>query len=427
VKKCLLRPPADESIAAGRFIKLLYHFLSSENRVALLSSLIDEPLEIAQPNDLSIPKSLTTIELYRLSEELLCKGMNLSPKLQREYYSLRLCIRREFQTGKLKLMFPSDFLGRVSEYMKSVKRPVVSIADGGENLRQDPEEKDFSLLSSGGGTKIPGLTEVLPRLSALPRELCPECNSFRSIYCGPCLGLRMPSAELELPARINLPFDIILILHPAESLRHCTGIHAAVMGQREHVTVLNWPRTRDRCANEESAESWVRLLDTLNHETDVLLFPDPYAISVASWTDEIGTENLTERRRVVVLEASWNNSKAMFRQLQDGLVARGRPPLRAVKLQDIVGTYWKFHYEGNAAVSTIEAIVHLLLETSSANSLSEDISESDRKQYLNLLWLFECQRLRLINRVEAGGKVPRAIEVKGTGIGSWKPFLGGEP
>jgi hypothetical protein len=37
--------------------------------------------------------------------------------------------------------------------------------------------------------------------------------------------------------------------------------------------------------------------------------------------------------------------------------------------------------------------------------------------------MFEYDRLRLLQRVERGGKVPRAVEVKGTGKGSWAPYL----
>ena len=150
----------------------------------------------------------------------------------------------------------------------------------------------------------------------------------------------------------------------------------------------------------------------------------------------------------MVLEASWNNSKAMFKQIQEGLLARGSPPLRTVALQGLKGTYWKFHNEGSSAVSTIEAVVHFLRELQGVSlSLSQSqrggaggptapepepesmpsYGKTNKSDFSSLLWPFEYDRARLFRRIESGvGKVPRTVAVEGTGIGSWRPYLAGQ-
>ena len=162
-------------------------------------------------------------------------------------------------------------------------------------------------------------------------------------------------------------------------------------------------------------------MDALDPETDVLLFPDASALSVSDWVSSDAARIGQQRRaRVVVIEASWNNSKAMYRQLQQGMQRRYGQPMRTVALHGLVGTYWKFHYEGSSAVSTIEAIVHCCRES---QAVRVGGSVADRREFDSLLWMFEYDRLRLLQRVERGGKVPRAVEVKGTGKGSWAPYL----
>jgi DTW domain-containing protein YfiP len=189
------------------------------------------------------------------------------------------------------------------------------------------------------------------------------------------------------------------------------------MGQRERVTVINWPRSRDCENGEVGSRVWDAFLDNFDDLTDVMLFPD--AKSALTVAEYVTVGNSWLGKRVVVLEASWNNSKAMFRKIQDGFVRRGQSPLKTIMLQNLVGTYWKFHHEGSSAVSTIEAIVHLLGEVACATDGAFDV-----EQFSTLLWLFEYDRQRLLSRLNDGqGKVPRTVEVRGTGIGSWKSYI----
>lgn len=86
----------------------------------------------------------------------------------------------------------------------------------------------------------------------------------------------------------------------------------------------------------------------------------------------------------------------------------GLPPLQCVVLSNVVGKYWRFHEEGHSAVSTIEAISH----AAAAAGLDESSVEA-------LLLLFKLQRYRVLDNVESGGKVPRAMLVSGSGVGGW--------
>lgn len=91
----------------------------------------------------------------------------------------------------------------------------------------------------------------------------------------------------------------------------------------------------------------------------------------------------------------------------------GLPPLHCVVLRNVVGKYWRFHEEGHSAVSTIEAIAH----AAAAAGLDEPYVEG-------LLLLFKLQRFRVLDNVENGGKIPRAMLVSGSGVGGWGCLTG---
>ena len=38
----------------------------------------------------------------------------------------------------------------------------------------------------------------------------------------------------------------------------------------------------------------------------------------------------------------------------------------------------------------------------------------------DLLLLFRVQKYRVLKKIDEGGKIPRAVEVSGCGVGSWK-------
>lgn len=126
----------------------------------------------------------TADDLWRAAEELTTKSLNLNNLLCKELFMHPLY---PFHPHSRRLIFRGSFLRRVEEYHQSIQRP----------------EGTFSC----------DLTEEQLTLASTERTLCPQCNGRRQLYCGPCGGLRLPKAEPLLPARVPLPFDVLLLLH----------------------------------------------------------------------------------------------------------------------------------------------------------------------------------------------------------------------
>ena len=197
----------------------------------------------------------------------------------------------------------------------------------------------------------------------------------------------MPLAAAALPPRVSLPFDLLLLVHWQESLHKCTGIHASVLCEPAEVAVAHWEK------HEEFGDTWGPLIASLQPDRDVVLFPGPdsFPADQFAWTGSIGSC----KRRLVVLEASWAHGKTMYNFLVRYRQSLGLAPIPCVSLQvcgylfhsflsrqsnspirntknhhqGVVGKYWRFHEEGNSAVSTIEAIAH------SAQAAGEKFSE----------------------------------------------------
>lgn len=143
----------------------------------------------------------------------------------------------------------------------------------------------------------------------------------------------------------------------------------------------------------------------MDADRDVILFPDD-AAAIPQEVDWISC-----RRRVVVLESTWNAAKTMYRGIVSVRQEAGLPAIPCVKLEQVTGQYWRFHEEGNCAVSTIEAIAHLVYATSHPQEAEA------------LLYLFHVQRQRVLETMHEGGKAPRAVVVEGVGEGSWNVHL----
>eukprot|EP01039_Chlorochromonas_danica_P008247 gene8247-9095_t len=307
--------------------------------------------------------------LWQVAEELTLKSLNLSLPLNRRLQCHPLY---PLHPSSEKMVFQEDFVQQVRLYQASLQRPE--------------------------GTFTVTISPQLEALCEMERTLCPRCNGRRQLYCGPCGGLRMPAAEELLPPRLSLPFDILLLLHWNESLVKCTGIHAAALAQERSVTYTLW---------NKPTEEWTNLVRSLDATRDVILFP--YEDSTVA--DEFDWEQRDdgERPRLVVLEASWAYGKTMAHQIVSCRKEAGLPSLRSVILKNVVGQYWRFQSEGQSAVSTIEAIAH----TAKAAGMSEEHCE-------DLLTLFRVQKYRVLRNTEERGKLPRAMDTTGAGLGSWK-------
>lgn len=213
-----------------------------------------------------------------------------------------------------------------------------------------------------------------------------------------------------------------------ESLHKCTGIHTAVLTSTP-VEVTHW--------RKDNILEWETVVSRLDHHRDLILFPSADAISAndIQWTTEnmnegiaghypmeAGQDNMgcdgdahvqetiadtSVRKRLVVLEATWNGGKTMARTIIEIRRKLRLPNLTFVTLNctGISGQYWRFQEEGKEAVCTIEAISHT---AATAGMPSKEVEV--------LLTLFNVQKCRVYNQIDKGGKIPRAMEVSG----SWK-------
>lgn len=167
-------------------------------------------------------------------------------------------------------------------------------------------------------------------------------------------------------------------------------------------------------------------------DTDVLLFPAADATDADDfdWTrtkfssnsnsssENINSNNNSEsignprKWRLIVLEASWLHAKSVYRKINFYREEHKLPPIPCVRLKDITGQYWKFHEQGHAAVSSIEAIAY----AAKAAGATEDTFQT-------LLTLFRLQKYRVLKRIKDGGRPPKAIKISGSGTGSWDTIL----
>lgn len=329
----------------------------------------------------SISLYWTPETLWLIAEELSQKSLFLSVPLQKE---LSLHPLYPIDPIEKVLRFHNDFIARVVEYHHSVRRP-----EGTFDVRTIPH---YALVE---------------QLVQLPRIPCPLCNGKRQVYCGVCSGLQMENAQGLLPERVTLPFDVLLLLHHQESLIKCTGIHAAVLGKEDQTQYEDWLKPD---------EEWQRVVESLDASRDVLLFPYPDSTPAQHfpWQTDCEPE---QKKRLVVLEASWTYGKTMAQQIVAHRRRKGLPALPSVTLTDVTGQYWRFQSEGQSAVSTIEAIAYAAQNAGLESSKVQD-----------LLVLFGLQKYRVLKNlvVREDGRIPRAIEVSGNGMSSWKTVVGVE-
>jgi hypothetical protein len=149
----------------------------------------------------------TVDRLEMASYEMSRKEITLSPRLQRELDFQPLMPLQGTHDSCL-LHFEPAFLSKVRAYHLSVERPQGTFC---------LDERESCLESEKSNRVLVG------RLAQCDREVCSSCGRRQQIYCGGCGGLRMTMADKLLPDRVSLPFDILLLVHWAESLHKCTG------------------------------------------------------------------------------------------------------------------------------------------------------------------------------------------------------------
>jgi hypothetical protein len=207
-----------------------------------------------------------------------------------------------------------------------------------------------------------------------------------------------------------------------------------VLSIEKSVQCLRWPKED----HEDDHPGWDDIVRQLDSSRDVLLYPYDEAISAElfDWTmpSSIAHEFVTKKKRLIVLEGSWEGAKTMANRITTIRQRLCLPPLPSVTLPaGITSHYWRLQHMGSGAVSTIEAIAHVIsiIETierdKGGGGVSEERSgleispEQKRCRYEEmggttvgsaadtLLLLFNLQRCRMLSSVQKGGKVPIAI------------------
>lgn len=178
---------------------------------------------------------------------------------------------------------------------------------------------------------------------------------------------------------------------------------------------IRWPKED----HEEDHPAWDEIVSRFDSENDILLYPYEEAISAELYDWRITSGESRRKKRLIVLEGSWEGAKTMANRITTIRERLALPPLSAVTLPaNITSHYWRLQHMGSGAVSTIEAIAHVLslINVSNARFCSSTSQESFQQHNQSigsstdiLLLLFNLQRHRMLSNVKQGAKVPIAI------------------
>lgn len=164
------------------------------------------------------------------------------------------------------------------------------------------------------------------------RRVCPGCRRSIKFYCSHCVRLCDDLAGL-IPCLENLPVQIEVWKHVKEVEGKSTAVHGALLAPN-HIKVVPY---------EGAPRAVPEPLTTL------VLYPD----DAASLLSEI--PGLSSHKKLIVLDGTWNQARAMAR---DPSLAH----VRRVRLSPHETVFWRYQDLGRHALSTIEAIYYFLRE-----------------------------------------------------------------
>lgn len=166
----------------------------------------------------------------------------------------------------------------------------------------------------------------------------------------------------------------------------------------------------------------------------MLLYPSDDAISAEHFPWSLEVEDSSEpslsstppdlplKKRLIVLEGPWEGAKTMANRITTIRERLSLPPLPSVTLpSNITSHYWRLQHMGSGAVSTIEAIAHVMSLIENNHLKTQEFQEQKKSRFENdsdtgigttadtLLLLFNLQRHRMLSNIKQGGKVPMAI------------------
>lgn len=226
------------------------------------------------------------------------------------------------------------------------------------------------------------LNEISADESCHRRIFC--CGSSRSLYCPECCRVLIPEKDLPKPiheGKLNLPFDIDIILDPKERKTSSTGVQLAALAnalelRREYLAIEKpWTRVVLYDLGQEEIPRY------RDEESGVfVLFPSDDSVPISSVLP----------KKLVVLDIKWSKvgltkANEMARLPK---VHLGSPPMRS--------QFWRWHNAGIGMLSTIEAIYYAAMEVT-----RETWDCAQRDNLKHLLWIFALQRSVIHSRSEA--------------------------
>jgi hypothetical protein len=445
--------------------------------------------------------------LHSVIVEVAIKAINLSPPLHRELCLHPLGVpthipataetsartsavelngitydvsgQNQTSQGRIAVQFNKDFLRRVRQYHEETRRPagtfdspVKSAAATVAETPDTPQQPETAL------------DRTILQLANLPKETCPQCRGSRQVYCGDCSGLRMVEADKFLPARVELPFDVLLLLHWQETLHKCTGVHVGVLCTKGTFATAAWSKELvpssstanstgkpsvvtpgsagggDNLSNSRNGElavppppalreSWKNLVESLDHTRDVLLFPCDGAENAQDfpWVEKVEQKQGADGAVGVSSSASdVADGDGTGAIVHSGREQTDRSNKSARWRLVVLEASWNYGKGMAQQVRTHRASVglpplrcvqltditgqywkfqtmgHSAVSTIEAIAHTAGAAGSTAETVETLLLLFQLQKFRVLKRIEDGGKAPRAVEVSGAGLGCWKEF-----
>lgn len=210
--------------------------------------------------------------------------------------------------------------------------PVLAMASAEHNVAGGPEE--FPEDSPFYGL---GISSHAPLRALRERYICAGCGKSSRYFCYRCV-MPAPGLQDSLPS-LRLPLSLTVIKHARELQGKSTAVHAKLLAPAD-AEILTYDPVRDV----------VEGLDASYETGCVLLFPADTAKKVeeTDWADV---------RRLVVIDGTWQQAKAMLRsKALSGITRR-------VRLSEAHRTaFWRYQSLGPHCLSTIEAIYRLYQE-----------------------------------------------------------------
>ena len=193
-------------------------------------------------------------------------------------------------------------------------------------------------------SKTPGLSEKVIALAELKeKQECPECQKS---YYAICYRHMRCVLDQEMVPRVELPLEMLVYRHSMELISKSSAVPLSFLSPQ--VKIQTFP------------EDVEEIRKVVRQEGTWILYPHASARSV----EELSEKERGEVRRLVAIDCTWHQTKAMLESLSENKKdALTDPSLRFFKLgKEYLTTYWRFQYNGPSCLSSVEAIYYAVKE-----------------------------------------------------------------